>query len=242
MKQETIIIFTDGSSLGNPGPGGFGAVILFQKKNKVIEIGEYEASTTNNRMEITAAIEALLATKEENSETIIYTDSAYLLNGITSWVYGWEKNGWTTGTKEPVSNIDLWQKLLLEVRNRGKIGTIVWKKIKGHAGIIGNERADIIATSLADQNPIEFFHGTLDAYEKIIGGKLLDLNHTKTPKKKSSSSSKKAFSYLSLVGSKLMKHGTWTECEKRIKGVSGVKFKKALSKEDEENILREWGI
>lgn len=242
MKQEHIIIFTDGSSLGNPGPGGFGAVILFQKKNKVIEIGEYEASTTNNRMEITAAIESLLAIDGENGETIIHTDSAYLLNGITSWVYGWEKNGWITGTKDPVSNIDLWQKLLIEVQKREKVGRIVWKKIKGHAGIIGNERADIIATSFADRNPVEFFHGSLDAYEKMIGGKLLDLNHTKSPKKKSSSSSKKAYSYLSLVDGKLAKDDTWAACEKRIKGVSGVKFKKALSKEDEENILREWGI
>ncbi len=242
MKQKNIIIFTDGSSLGNPGPGGFGAVILFQKENKVIEIGEYEASTTNNRMEITAAIEALLAIEKENGETIIYTDSAYLLNGITSWVYGWEKNGWVTGTKEPVSNIDLWQKLLLEVRKRQKTGIVTWEKIKGHAGIVGNERADIIATSFADQNPVEFFHGTLEAYEKMIGGKLLDLAHVKSPKKKSSGSSKKAYSYLSLIGGKLAKHETWAECERRIKGVSNVKFKKALSKEDEENILREWGI
>ncbi len=241
MKQDSIIIFSDGSSLGNPGPGGFGAVLLLSRENKVLELGGYERETTNNRMELTAAIEALMAIKEIEGRAIIHTDSAYVLNGITGWIYGWQKNNWITSQKEPVLNRDLWQKLLIEVENRSSLGGVAWEKVKGHAGILGNERADVIATSFADQNPVEFFRGTIEEYETFIGGKPLDVSPGAT-RKKSSSKNKKAYSYLSLVDGILLKHQTWAECEKRVKGLSGVKFKKAISLEDEQAILREWGI
>ncbi len=148
MKIE---VYTDGSSLGNPGPGGYGAV--FVSGGKIVhEIGGYEKETTNNKMELQAVIETLKYVSKSNfdkSEVVIHADSAYVLNGITSWIFNWEKNGWKTANKKPVLNQELWQELIALVRNfKGKI---LWQKVKGHSGHIYNERADEIATTCASQ-------------------------------------------------------------------------------------------
>jgi ribonuclease HI len=147
MNKE-IQIYTDGSSLGNPGPGGWGTVIV--DGDKIIEeLGGYNKDTTNNRMELQAAIEALKHMHKIHKEDIvtIYADSAYVLNGITSWIFGWEKNGWRTANKKPVLNQDLWQELIGLVREfKGKI---IWQKVKGHSGHIYNDKADEIATEYA---------------------------------------------------------------------------------------------
>lgn len=174
-ENNKIVIYTDGSSLGNPGPGGFGAVIWIEKENKIIEIGEAsEGSTTNNRMEITAAIESILAVKNYEGQIIIYTDSEYLLNGITKWIFGWIKKGWRTADKKPVLNQDLWERLHLAVQERenGK-SKIKWIRVPGHMGHLGNERADTIATACAEGNDVVFAHGTKEEYEKLFGGKLV---------------------------------------------------------------------
>ena len=237
-NENKIVVFTDGSSLGNPGPGGFGAVILFQSTDTVIEIGEYEEKTTNNRMEITAAIESLLAIKDKPGDVTIYTDSSYLLNGITKWIRGWERNGWQTKVKENVLNKDLWQRLDLLLKGREKAGKLTWKKVKGHSDVLGNQRADFIATSFAERSDVEFFHGKLDEYEKKFEGSLLDV-----PQYKSSGSRKKAspaYSYLSFIDGRIEKYKTWAECEKKVKGVKGAKYKKSLSAEDEKRIIKEW--
>ena len=147
MNKE-IQIYTDGSSLGNPGPGGWGTVIV--ENTKIIhELGGHDKDTTNNRMELQAAIEALKNMHKIHKEDIvtIHADSAYVLNGITSWIFGWEKNGWRTANKKPVLNQDLWQELIGLVREfRGKI---IWQKVKGHSGHIYNDKADEIATTYA---------------------------------------------------------------------------------------------
>lgn len=242
MKHDDIIIYCDGSSLGNPGPGGWGTVIVLSKENKVLELGGHERETTNNRMELTAAIEALLAIKDIPGKTIIHTDSAYVLNGITSWVYGWQAKGWMTIQKTEVLNRDLWQKLVLEADFRKENGGLAWVKVKGHSGILANERADVLATSFADQNPVEYFRGTPAGYETFLGGSVHAVSPEAGRSAKRSSSGKKAYSYLSLVDGVLERHKTWADCERRVKGIAGVKFKKALSAADEEMILAEWGI
>ncbi|MEI7688800.1 MAG: ribonuclease HI [Candidatus Nomurabacteria bacterium] len=144
MNKE-IQIYTDGSSLGNPGPGGWGTVIV--DGGKIIEeLGGYHKDTTNNRMELQAAIEALKYMNKHHHEytVTIHADSAYVLGGVTNWIFGWEKNGWRTSKKEPVLNQDLWQELIGLVREfKGKI---IWQKVKGHSGHIYNDRADEIAT------------------------------------------------------------------------------------------------
>ena len=130
MINKEIKIYTDGSSLGNPGPGGWGVVIL--ENEKIIkELGGFDKDTTNNRMELMAAIEALKYIKKSNLENVeIFADSNYVLSGITSWIFNWEKNGWRTANKKEVLNQDLWKELVLLTR---EIKTkIKWEKVKGH--------------------------------------------------------------------------------------------------------------
>jgi len=134
------IIYTDGACSGNPGPGGWGAVILDEEKNKTSLSGK-EKATTNNRMELMAPIMALRKIKKP-SEIIIYTDSTYLKNGITIWIKRWEKNGWKSTNKKPVKNKDLW--IMLNELSREQI--IDWKWVKAHAGNKYNEMADSLAT------------------------------------------------------------------------------------------------
>ncbi len=176
MKQDQdkkIIIFTDGSSLGNPGPGGYGAVILLMPENKVIEIGGRENMTTNNRMELAAAIESLITVEKHDGDVLIYSDSTYVVSGITVWVKGWMLRGWKTADKKDVLNQDLWQRLYLLASQREKIGKLEWKRVPGHAGVLGNERADVIATSYASGKDFNLAHGLLEEYEKIFEGKLI---------------------------------------------------------------------
>ena len=134
------IIYTDGACSGNPGPGGWGAVIIDEEENQINLSGK-EKSTTNNRMELIAPIMALKKIRT-NSEITIYTDSTYLKNGITTWIKNWEKNGWKSANKKPVKNKDLWLKLSKLTEKK----SIVWRWIKAHAGNKFNELADKLAT------------------------------------------------------------------------------------------------
>ena len=136
-----IIIYTDGACKGNPGPGGWGA-ILRSIGHVEKELFGGELSTTNNRMEMTAVIEALSALKRP-CDISLYIDSKYVLQGITEWLPGWKAKGWKTAAKQPVKNVDLWQKLDALVNTGGH--TIEWCWVKGHAGDPGNERADSLA-------------------------------------------------------------------------------------------------
>ena len=134
------IVFTDGACSGNPGPGGWGAIILDEKENQ-INLSGREQSTTNNRMELVAPIMALKKIKS-NSKIIIYTDSTYLKNGITLWIKNWEKNGWKSANKKPVKNKDLWVVLSKLTEKQ----SISWKWVKAHSGNKFNELADKLAT------------------------------------------------------------------------------------------------
>jgi len=134
-----VTIYTDGACSGNPGKGGWGAVLVCNGKEKELSGGE--ADTTNNRMEMMAAIKALMELKKP-CEVDIYTDSNYLKKGITEWIFGWKKNGWKTADKKPVKNADLWQ-MLDEIV---KIHPVQWHWVKGHNGDAMNERADRLAT------------------------------------------------------------------------------------------------
>jgi len=137
-EAPEVEIYTDGACLGNPGPGGWGAVLMHPSKEAEIYGGE--KNTTNNRMELTAAIEALKMLKRP-VPVRIYTDSSYVRNGVTKWVAGWKANGWRTAAKAPVKNQDLWEQLD-ELAGQHDID---WQWVKGHAGNEGNERADALA-------------------------------------------------------------------------------------------------
>lgn len=242
MQQQLITIFTDGSSLGNPGRGGWAAAIIFSSE-KVVELGGHELETTNNRMELTAAIESLISLKRADTifdQVEIHTDSAYVLNGITTWVYGWERNGWITSTKDPVLNRDLWQTLLELVRFHQNNGKIIFKKVKGHSGMYGNERVDLIATEFAEHMSFDLYEGTMSEYEKLIGGNLFDGGGSEKKKTKSKKSTKPAYSYVSCINGKVYYDATWAECERRVKGVAGAKYKKAMDKKEEAKIEAEF--
>ncbi|MEO0399884.1 MAG: ribonuclease HI [Pseudomonadota bacterium] len=133
-----IEIYTDGACSGNPGPGGWGVLLINGDDRRELYGGD--ASTTNNRMELMAAIEGLNATPID-AEIILYTDSQYVKNGITTWIAGWKRNGWKTASRKPVKNQDLWQALDAAAQDR----TIDWRWVKGHDGDPGNERADALA-------------------------------------------------------------------------------------------------
>jgi ribonuclease HI len=142
MKHVTA--YTDGACRGNPGPGGWGAVLEFGSEQKDLNGGE--ADTTNNRMELTAAIRALEALKQ-SCRVDIYTDSTYVRNGITQWVPEWRQRGWKTAARKPVKNQDLWQHLA-ELAERHEVS---WHWVKGHSGHPGNERADALANAGIDR-------------------------------------------------------------------------------------------
>jgi ribonuclease HI len=141
MKQ--VEIFTDGACKGNPGPGGWGAILRMGDHEKELSGGE--AQTTNNRMELTAAIRALTALKEPCAVTL-HTDSKYVIDGITKWIHGWRRNNWINSQKKPVLNADLWR----ELATASDAHKVTWQWVKGHAGHPENERADRLASAAAE--------------------------------------------------------------------------------------------
>jgi ribonuclease HI len=238
---QPIVVFTDGAAKGNPGPGGWGAVIV-TPEGEVTELGARAAqTTTNNKMELTGAIEALSALRGVPGALAIYTDSTYVIQGIRGWIFGWRKRGWKTAAGGDVLNRDLWERLDDLVSARGK-GGVAWHYVRGHAGIPGNERVDEIADGLAQGLPIDLYRGPLIGYPHAI----LDLpSDTDVPARSPSSGARakgSPYSYLSVVDGQLARHTTWAECERRVKGRAGARFKKAMSAADEAAILREWRI
>lgn len=142
----TIEIYTDGACRGNPGPGGWGALLRFKDKEKQIYGGE--AHTTNNRMELTAAVKALEAVTSTTYDIVLYTDSQYLRKGMTTWMAQWKKNGWKNSKKEPVKNADLWQALDAFTKIHTNIS---WRWVKAHNGHPENEMADALANRAIDE-------------------------------------------------------------------------------------------
>ena len=138
LNRPAVTVYTDGACKGNPGPGGWGAWLTFGEHEKELFGGE--ALTTNNRMELTAVIEALASLKRNCSVTL-YTDSEYVRKGITEWIYGWKQRGWKTADRKPVKNADLWTRL----DALRQLHDVEWRWVKGHAGDPGNERADGLA-------------------------------------------------------------------------------------------------
>jgi ribonuclease HI len=254
MNQKSqVVVFTDGASKGNPGPGGYAAILLSREENggesnvqcqtfQVVELGGRVEHTTNNRMELTATIEALSFLRSNvkgQLSIVIYCDSSYVISGITKWIFGWQKNNWTTKTKEEVLNKDLWQKLLALVSGR----EIDWQYVGGHVGIAGNERCDEIATAFAEGKTPPLYSGVLKNYRiKNILDTTADGASYKKKKRDSARGRAKAHSYVSKVDGVIEIHKTWAECERRVRGKSGALFKKALNASEEKSILESFKI
>ena len=233
--METVI-FTDGASKGNPGRGGWGAIVV--SDGFAYELGGGELNVSNNKMELQSAIQALtFARTKALSNITVYSDSRYVINGITKWIFGWKKNGWKTKTGEPVVNAEMWKDLhALQENLKAK-----WNYTGGHIEIVGNERVDRIASNFAEGKNVELYSGTLSDY----GLDILNLSYSeaaKTAKSDARSRSKlKAYSYISEVEGVVQIHKTWSECESRVKGRTA-RFKKAISKEEEKEIIKDFSL
>lgn len=240
MHRTTV--FTDGAAKGNPGPGGWGAIIVTPDAT-VAELGGGSAHTTNNKMELSGAIAALEAIADMAGPVTAYTDSTYLIQGITQWVWGWRKKGWRTATGGEVLNRELWERLFALTSARGSKG-LDWRWVRGHVGTVGNERCDEIAVAFALQQPPTLYRGPLASYPIDV---LTVPHETSLPDRRAVAAGRgapkaKAYSYLSVVDGVPMRHETWAECELRVKGRSGARYRKAASAAEEATILRGWGV
>ena len=235
--QKEIIIYTDGSSRGNPGPGGWGSVVATPQH--VYELAGFAQKTTNNRMELMAVVKSLqflLTHKQSEYPIFLHTDSQYFKNGFEKWMYGWADRKWLTSKKEPVLNQDLWQELL---QLKPLFPRLVIHHVRGHVGVAGNERADVLATTAADDQTEISQKSSRANYQVEL--KIMPASSTSSTKPKSKSkSSGKAFCYLSLVSGKLIEHDNWADCEARVKGQKGAKYRRANSAVDRDEIISSW--
>jgi ribonuclease HI len=276
--REQIVAFTDGAASGNPGPGGWAAVVV-TPQGHVTELGGGAAHTTNNKMELTGAIKALEHIAGDPQPVCIYTDSSYVIKGITQWVWNWQRRGWKTAEGGDVLNRDLWEQLLALVNAHGR-NRVEWHWVRGHDGTPGNERVDEIAVAFSRSSDEQLYDGPLSEYALSIldlpdnttlparinarrgsaapasGGPLFRTDTGRDlllgteaqgaregdAAKKRPTSKGPAYSYLSLIDGALERHATWAECERRVKGRAGARFKKAMSAADEADILRSWGV
>lgn len=172
--SHSIIIYTDGSALGNPGPGGWAFLIWDKTKDTVEEVGGSTAHATNNQMELAALQHALEAlTKYDSKEDVVINlDSEYVKNGLTSWIHNWKKNNWRTAAKKPVLNRELWEAIDQLFSKAKEKHTIILKYVPGHQGVGGNEAVDTIARTLAANGEWELFTGTPEEFQRIRGLKL----------------------------------------------------------------------
>lgn len=243
MKQ--IIIYCDGACSGNPGPGGWGSIVGIENEI-VVELGASAQQTTNNQMELQACISAfeflLGQDLDSKSKIDVFTDSVYVIRGITQWIWGWQRNAWKTSDGKEVSNKELWQDLAKFVRKMESLlgaKAINWNYVRGHTGIAGNERCDVIAVEYSKNQRPHLYEGTPEHYHFDLFKRP---KFEALPENKSFTEKKKALSYLSLIGSIAVRHKSWADCERRVKGQSGAKFKKANSEAEELEILNSWGV
>jgi len=239
MGESPIVVFADGAAKGNPGPGGWGAIVV-TPDGRVTELGGGTGHTTNNRMELTAAIEALRYIGASAGPVAVHTDSSYVIRGIREWIRGWRRRGWRTAEGHDVLNRDLWEELAALEERRG---SVTWHYVRGHCGIPGNERVDEIANLYSAGGRPLLYRGPLTRYDVAV----LDIpEDTRVPTRTADTSAGRRksapHSYLSIVDGQPARHATWAECERRVKGRSGARFKKAMSPAEEEAILRGWGV
>lgn len=232
--MQHIKIFTDGAAKGNPGPGGYGAVLLLG--DTVREIGAGKELTTNNEMELRAVVEALKIVPAEAGTVEVYTDSKYVVEGATGWIFGWMKNGWKTRDGKDVSHKEIWQELIELLKQV----TVDWHKVPGHVGLVGNERADTIASDFGEKKAVELYNGKRTGYAYKIENVQYDKEKAAARSEARKRQSKKAHSYISSVDGVIQIHQTWKECEDRVKGKKGVRFKKSTSAAEEKTIVSDF--
>lgn len=225
--QEGTTVYTDGACSGNPGPGGWGAVLV--RGGRYEELGGREDPTTNNRMEMRAAVEGLRRAAPAGRVHVV-TDSRYLHDGISKWIFAWKRRGWRKADGGDVLNRDLWEELDALVRRPGL--RVTWEHVRGHAGHALNERCDAIATGFARGSPPKLLEGD--------GGWIRGLTAADAPAPQPPARDLPA--YLSLVDGALAVHRTWAECEARVRGARGARHRRVRSDAEYRATLAEWGV
>lgn len=237
-NSEPYIIFTDGACLGNPGPGGYGWTMLTPSET-IYESGGAQENTTNNRMEMMAVLKVLEFIPSDAYAAKIHSDSSYVLKGIQEWRHGWKARDWRTAAGDEVANLDIWLDIdaVVTPLERNPKVKLEWIYVPGHQGVPGNERADAIASAYAAGEDPRLYQGPVREYA-------YDLKKPFNPKKQKSkggsSSKKKPFGYASFVDGIFSVHKTWPECESRVKGKSGAKFKKVYSQAEADDLKQIW--
>jgi ribonuclease HI len=240
---QPYVVFADGACTGNPGPGGWGAIIA-TPDGQIAELGGGDHETTNNRMELTAVGKALRFLEGKSGPVHVYTDSSYVIFGATKWVWGWRSRDWKTAEGKDVANVEYWKRLMALLAKRKGEDKVEFKYVRGHTGVPGNERCDEIAVAYAKGRRVELYKGPLLKYEVAIFDIPEDTEPPppKTRETPAADSGPKAPAiYLSLVGHVVKRHATWKECEGRIKGVPGAKFKKCADEDEVKEVLARWG-
>ena len=245
--EKQSVIFCDGACSKNPGPGAWAFVLLDAARAQVVEKAGFEAETTNNRMELRAATEALrtVAGRPGHGPVLCCSDSKLVIDGITKWIHGWKRKGWIKSDGAAVLNQELWQELHEVVQRLGS--RLEWKYVPGHAHILGNLRVDEMAVALSKSREQSLYEGPLAGYPHAeLFNQDLDESPVEGSKKEKAASipAEPGFApvYLSWVDGRLERHATWNECEARVKGAKGAKFKKVKSSAEEKATLAGWGL
>jgi ribonuclease HI len=229
------IAYTDGACLGNPGPGGWGVRILFPD-GSVQELGGAVGMTTNNRMELQAAIEALKAVGA-SAEATIFTDSRYVIDGLTKWIHNWRRRGWTTVANTPVKNHQLWMAL-----DRLNHPGIRWQHVRGHSGEPNNERVDTIARLFAQGAQPQLFRGRQGAPLDPATVALPRQPTTTTSATTRQGADRRAVRYVSIVHGTIAIDDNWHSCASRVHGVSGAHYGKVHTPEELAAFCAKYGM
>jgi len=230
-ESQIIVAFTDGACSGNPGPGGWGAIVADLNAD-VVELGGGELATTNNRMEIMAAlaaVEKILSMRLANDAVVkICADSKYTIDGITKWISGWKRRDWRNLEGDEVKNRDLWERLDRVFLALSKKVRCEWIYVPAHSGVEANERCDTIAVAFSKNEPLNLYKGETSNYK-------VDLS---IPEK----GEKKDPYYLSYINGKIYRDLTWPACQARVQGARGAKYKKCRSSREEQELFKLWGV
>ncbi len=238
FQNFSFFVFIDGSSLGNPGPGGWGALLIAREENQIAEIGGSKKNSTNNEMELEALVQSLSFLRGNSGNILFFSDSRYLVQAMSIWLDGWRKNGWRRKDGKEIKNLSLWKKISSLLEERGK-NTVFFIHIPSHVGIFGNERVDKIAQSFAKGESIELYQGTFKKYpfrDKLLLPSLEEI-YTKKSQKRRRKDKQKCY-YLSFQNGKVTRYENWEECKKHVLGKKGIRYKKICSKEEREDFLK----
>lgn len=237
--KRLLALFTDGACSGNPGPGGWAFVAALPDGRVKEGAGRVEA-TTNNRMEMTAVIQALAVVQGISAVAVVHTDSTYVLGGVTGWLSNWKRRGWRTAEGNPVKNEDLWRSLDAAVAARGP-GGVEWRWVRGHDGHDANERCDALAVAMSRRRRVELYDGPFNAYPYGSLAPSPQAPAAPRPHLRCAPAVGGPVVYLSLLDGRLERHASWKECEARVKG-RPARFKKVRTPGEEAAVRRAWGL